>query len=760
MNVSNANLRSKIKSDIKSLLNDSLISKDSGVVNDLTTLLHDLDHNEYRITILGEFSSGKSTFLDALIGQDILPHGVEETTAAVTYIHNISKNNPKKNKVEVFFRDENKEKEVLDLSKSNTALIDYVTAKAKDKDVVKDIAEVHLYLNFMEGEENLVLIDTPGLNGIKDGMRDITYREIHRSHANICLFNIKGASRSDLDFIENFYKQGTPFFFVLNQIDNLKDNEETPEQKIKDFTESVKNNILHIDTVPSNVFGVSALQALAARDERIKRLYNDSDLLTSNDRKNLLKASRMETFETALYNFVKTGDIERNYIKQVKARVLSILTTAKKSALEEIELLKAKVSNIPEKELLIQQQKQVEKKFEDNKKIIRNRLGSLMADLEQSSIKEVYKICENIAEGANRIVNNWTNLEMAEKDVKQGKVIKYINDSVAERREMFAHWLTPKFNSIYNQMIDVVRNFVPSVKFSPKNAQWQFFYENEKVVDESKLDRIERDIKEKQKELQEKRETKQRVDEKRRYFENKIYETQRKLYQNERERNWELTKQGYRPEYRSWRESRIVEKWFLFIPYDSTEYYTVDNSDDIREWDQKTEKINRTYDGIETNLRATKANYEREKRNHDSSMYDSMIRQLDLQLSALNKRKQEEEAEIALQRKVARGKRFNNLKAHSRKIIDGSITPHSGTLYLALKEDVQRSINNAEESMAKELNRTYVYLIDTFKQNVRLLIQKIENKLDTESINKRMTYLTDLSSRITGYLGKLNNQRL
>lgn len=760
MRVSKTDLRNKAKSIIKSLLIDPIISKESNVVNDLTTLLKDLDDNEYRITILGEFSSGKSTFLNAIIGQDILPHGVEETTAAVTYIHNITKSNPKKNKIEVYFRDESRQKEVLDLSKSRTALVDYVTAKAKDKDVVKDIAEVHIYIPFIDGGENMVLIDTPGLNGIKDGMRDITYREIHRSHANICLFNIKGASRSDLNFIENFYKKGTPFFFVLNQIDNLKDNEETPDEKIKDFTNSIKDNVLHIASKPSNVFGVSALQALTARDENIKRLYSDSEILSSNDRINLLKESRMQTFETALYDFVKNGDIERNYIQQVYSRLISILTIAVESAKEEVAILTAKVTDIPEKALLKKQQEQVEKNFENNKKIIRNKLGSQMADLEKSAVGEVYGICNNIAEGANEIVNKWTDLDKAEKEVRESKVIKYINNSVAEKRTMFTHWLSPKFNSIYNQLIDVVRSFVPSVKFSKKDAQWQFFYGNEEVVDNSKLARIERQIKEKQEEIRKAREDKQKIDNIKHYLENKIYETRRKISQNDSDRNWELYHHGTRPSYETWQESRTVEKWFLFIPYDSTEYYTVDNSDKINEWDRKYNEIKQRYDSIETNLRTTKANLEREKRDCDSSFHENMLRQLDLQLSALNRRKQQEEEEIALQRRLAKTKRLNNLKVHTRKIIEKSITPNSGSLYLALKEDVQKSINNAEYSMANELERIYISIINTFKSNVRKLIQKIDEKIDTKTINNRIDYLNNLSVKLTGYIRQLNTNTI
>ena len=279
----NTENRQQIESLIQSILQDPKMQSNEPLIRMLEGLSEDLKSNEYRITIIGEFSSGKSTFINALLGRDILPHGVEETTAAVTYIHNVSKSSSKVNTVEVISNDPSTPDKILNLSSSPSALIDYVTAKSTSKDVVKEIAEVHIYVPFIDGGDKVVLIDTPGLNGVKEGMRDITYREIHRSHANVCLFHIKGASQSDLDFIEKFYKNGTPFFFVLNQIDAL--NEETPEERIERFSCDVRDNIVHSVNNPANVFGISALKALTARDHNIRRLYSDDQTdLTSEDR--------------------------------------------------------------------------------------------------------------------------------------------------------------------------------------------------------------------------------------------------------------------------------------------------------------------------------------------------------------------------------------------------------------------------------------------------------------------------------------------
>ena len=75
---------SKLKSIAQKALEERIISQD--VYDDLVSRIH---NNEFRITIVGEFSSGKSTLIDALIGKDILPHSTSEPTATLTYIHSV-----------------------------------------------------------------------------------------------------------------------------------------------------------------------------------------------------------------------------------------------------------------------------------------------------------------------------------------------------------------------------------------------------------------------------------------------------------------------------------------------------------------------------------------------------------------------------------------------------------------------------------------------------------------------------------------------
>ena len=72
-----------------------------------------LNDDEIRIAVVGEFSSGKSTFINALIGKDILNHATKETTAVITRLINVKKSSKECNTGEVIFKNGTIKKMVL-----------------------------------------------------------------------------------------------------------------------------------------------------------------------------------------------------------------------------------------------------------------------------------------------------------------------------------------------------------------------------------------------------------------------------------------------------------------------------------------------------------------------------------------------------------------------------------------------------------------------------------------------------------------------
>lgn len=264
---------------------------------DLDAVRHRVANNTFRIAVAGEFSSGKSTFINALIGEDLLTHAVNETTAAITRVCNVEKNDARLGTCEITYHDGKK------ITIANMAELYGYTTVQSAKNVADTISNVSVYVHFSDVTYPIEIVDTPGLNGIADKHREITIEEIKRAHACIYLLPVKGVTHSDADFIQILQRYQSKFIFVQNFIDQLNLSEgETAESKI----EADKNLINEIFgdngiSIDYEICGISALKRLCAKDATIKRLYRDDlNELTSEDRQRLDAESLFCNFEKLL----------------------------------------------------------------------------------------------------------------------------------------------------------------------------------------------------------------------------------------------------------------------------------------------------------------------------------------------------------------------------------------------------------------------------------------------------------------------------
>src|SRR5262245_471088 len=51
-----------------------------------TTRIPKLESERFHLVVLGEFNHGKSTFVNALLGQEVLPVGITPTTASINHV--------------------------------------------------------------------------------------------------------------------------------------------------------------------------------------------------------------------------------------------------------------------------------------------------------------------------------------------------------------------------------------------------------------------------------------------------------------------------------------------------------------------------------------------------------------------------------------------------------------------------------------------------------------------------------------------------
>ena len=103
------------------------------------------EDEEFRIAVVGEFSSGKSTFINALIGQDVLQHAKKETTATITRLVNVSPQDTRCGKGNVKLHSG----EIVTLN-DFTSLKEYTTTASDKLDVAAEVEQAELFVPLLK----------------------------------------------------------------------------------------------------------------------------------------------------------------------------------------------------------------------------------------------------------------------------------------------------------------------------------------------------------------------------------------------------------------------------------------------------------------------------------------------------------------------------------------------------------------------------------------------------------------------------------
>lgn len=210
-----------------------------------------LRDNKFNLVVVGQFKRGKSTLVNALVGDDILPTAVVPLTSIITILRHGSEE-----KITVAFA--GGASEVI----TREELPEFVTEKRNPNNLKKvESVDIALPCSFLEG--GVQLVDTPGVGSIYAHNTDAANHFLPESDATIFLMTAdQPLSIGEVEFLRNVREHVTKIFFVLNKVDMLN---ETEKQEASDF---IKDSLSREMAVPKDnirLFLVSSKTALKAR---------------------------------------------------------------------------------------------------------------------------------------------------------------------------------------------------------------------------------------------------------------------------------------------------------------------------------------------------------------------------------------------------------------------------------------------------------------------------------------------------------------
>ena len=199
-----------------------ILSKLGVASEDQTTLAHSIQQLDelFLLVVVGEFNSGKSAFINALLGRPVLKEGVTPTTAQINLLK---------------FGE---------------------TSQRQAQD-----AHLHLLTEPLDLLRQISIVDTPGTNAIIKEHQAITEEFVPRS--DLVLF-ITSADRpfteSERTFLSQIQAWGKKIVLVINKIDIL----DSPDA-LREIIDFVRQNGARLLGATPDLFAVSARRALQAK---------------------------------------------------------------------------------------------------------------------------------------------------------------------------------------------------------------------------------------------------------------------------------------------------------------------------------------------------------------------------------------------------------------------------------------------------------------------------------------------------------------
>lgn len=224
-------------------LGENLISHIRKLSDDTHQVYNAANNKEFTIGIIGDFSVGKSTFVNALLGDRVVPVSATPCTAIITKIKY-----GKKPKAVVVYSDNRKiEMSYEDfITFSSFNISDFEERKYSEEiERFKDIKYAIIYIksNFLK-QNNLCIVDTLGLSADEADNKK-TIASIKDAIAIIYICAERGLSERDTDFISTYLNiDNEDLFFCVNRIDLTRKNE---RDNIKQFVQLKLNDIRNLN---------------------------------------------------------------------------------------------------------------------------------------------------------------------------------------------------------------------------------------------------------------------------------------------------------------------------------------------------------------------------------------------------------------------------------------------------------------------------------------------------------------------------------
>jgi len=278
-------------------------TKDDGLRSGCRDLLTRLAEDRFNLLVVGRFSRGKSTLMNALLGGDHLPTGIVPLTSVITTVRYGSQK-----QVVLNFTDSGMSRKV-----PISQLAEYVTQQSNPGNI-KHLAYAEIELPVEILRRGLFFVDSPGLGSSIPENTRTTEQFLPEADAFILVTSYESPLSEEEDrILERIRFTSKRLFVVLNKQDTVSAEERSQalgfvQERLERFSFSEAPRI----------FSISAREALEAKKSE------------SEDR---LVATGLPSLENELFRFL-TEERAQSFLKNMYERARTFLTSRAKAESE------------------------------------------------------------------------------------------------------------------------------------------------------------------------------------------------------------------------------------------------------------------------------------------------------------------------------------------------------------------------------------------------------------------------------------------